>query len=491
MSLSLESPSLQNHVMKERVYLHISQMGYRSGLIAYTKGGKSLRILVLPKLWRHDSDDLKERISLCEDTLTIIAYETERIALCFVGNEASVWKSLFKECINSLQEDHEEDVKHHHEFSDIFDDQEIKKQLKSLLAYGQGRKPSLNSDQWITLPSSGSQSSTQFTYYLDQLLRLVLFSRLFKPHHRDYSHTDQGAGYLINEGESNADPLRLLMTYAFIKEVQRRQREVRQGYRVETANLSVIRGHITPHGLFLYTLLKQPRIECTYDEFTSQIPLFQVIVSALDHVASGASFPSVYRELPLVQTVRRLARSLRKDLAHIPSLPQSNAAFMAGQVRLKRLQRPWQSALNMARMLLQKLPLKFTGQEDGQGAIIWYVDTSKVWEEILKQILTSSEQFKDIQISEQEEIKAPWEGLAKKNADLICRNISESASKVTYVLDAKYKDRSESKEPPAPSASEQYQIFAYSHLVENVEDKVRCGLLYATSNNLNMSKPWQ
>ncbi|HCH63305.1 MAG TPA: hypothetical protein DFR83_10900 [Deltaproteobacteria bacterium] len=487
------------HPTAER-HLHLSPMGYRAGLVAYQHNNRSLLLLVVPKLWKHHLCHVSApaRIAIQGDTLQIVAYETERLPLRFTGPDAEQWAQLLDACITELEkpsggtsddptssdpttgETAEDELEI---LSSLFHDPKLSRQLRGLVSHAHGRKPSKSS--WHDVPRS--TEDTRLTTWLDHLLRLVLFSRRFREHRKDYSPSGSGTGYLVDSGADQSDPLRLLTTHAFIEEVKLRRREVRQGYRVETARLGVIRGRITARGMARHALAGEPRIECTYDEFTSQVPLFQVIVSALDHVAGGGPFPAAYRELPLVQEIRQSAQRLRRELAHIPSLPPAKAAFMAGRVRLKRLQRPWKPALHMARLLLQRLPLDFTAETEGQGALVWNVDTSKVWEGTLQQLL---ERGRGWEVKPQATAPPPWKGLNAKKPDLLATH-----GRVFYILDAKYKDRTDGAH--TPSASEQYQVFAYSHLAQGREatHHTRGGLPYATRNTTltssHGSTPWK
>jgi hypothetical protein len=130
-------------------------------------------------------------------------------------------------------------------------------------------------------------------------------------------------------------------------------------------------------------------------------------------------------------------------------------------------------ALEMARLILTRSPLQFTDQTEGQGAVIWNVDTSQVWESVLKQLLDSMDSASPLSDFKKEPALPPWVGLQKKEIDLVARTSSSM-----YVLDAKYKEKR------SPSAAEQYQVFAYSLLAEDLRDKIRCGLLYATRGEL-------
>jgi len=312
------------------------------------------------------------------------------------------------------------------------------------------------------VPKPWRTDPDELTGRLSDLLRLVVFSRDWRPQRQLHSPRDDGPGYLVGEGErARHDPLRFLTAHAFVREVERRARDVRQGYVPTTQWMNVIRGRMTARGMARVALTGAPRVECEYDRFTAGVTLFQVLVTALDHVASGAAFPPLVEDL--TRALREDALRVRRELAHIPSLPVAVAAHHAGRVRLTRLQQGWQVALDMAKLLLQRLPLDLTSHTRGHGGLVWVVQTPKVWEGILEQALRA----RGWNPSPQKSVPRPSKELGEEsNVDLFAERDG-----VAYVLDAKYK-------LGTPSKADQYQLFTYSHLVATDHTTRRAALVY-------------
>ncbi len=452
------------------VHLHISPMRSRCGLVAFeddsTGVKRSLLLLVLPKLWRAEGQDPAGHQPFPRDPrdpawqdpegrLRVLAYEGDRQRVVCPDEG---WRSLFERCAEWLAE--------RDETGEVGDgaregegegegelDAATRGSLRGLLSLASGtpRVPK----PWRADPSA-------LTKRLAELLRLVVFSRDWRPHRQLHSPRDDGPGYLVGEGRrARHDPLRFLTAHAFVREVEARAREVRQGYVPTTEWMAVIRGRMTARGMARVALTRAPRVECEYDRFTAGVTLFQVLVTALDHVASGAAFPPLVADL--TRALREDALRVRRELAHIPSLPVAVAAHHAGRVRLSRLQRGWQTALDMARLLLQRLPLELTDHTRGQSGLVWVVQTPKVWEGILEQALRA----RGWEPHPQQPVPSPWVGLGGgSNVDLFVEREG-----VAYVLDAKYK-------LGKPGKADQYQIFAYSHLVSTAHATRRAALLY-------------
>lgn len=194
--------------------------------------------------------------------------------------------------------------------------------------------------------------------------------------------------------------------------------------------------------------------------------------------------------------IRQEAARLCRDLAHIPQLPRAVAAHKAGHIRLTRLWRPWAAALHMARLILQDRPLEFTGQRDGAGALVWSVDTSKVWEGILGQMLAR----RDRTVVKQGDLVQPWNGVSDRPPQPDFR-FTEPGRR--WILDAKYKLREDVA--LQPTRDEKHQIFLYSHLPsesersaegEQLPTRTLCCLLYArdpsaSSDPILTAGPWQ
>lgn len=468
------------------VLLHLSPKRHQCGVVAHNhKVGDvrySLQLLVVPKMWKHM--DTQIRLDAEKNQLQIIGREGQRLKLTSVPEP---WRACIQAAMDSVLEitlkEHEKQSLQDVDDDDVenLEDKKSNAASRALLRPIVVGKPELVRD-WSELISAAENALAQ---PLQQLVRLVVLAGALKERTLNYSSSPHGAGYTVDSGSLHSDPLRFINAHAFVQEVKAKARDVRQGYLLRTEWLSGVRGRITSRGLARYAATGEPRLECAYDDFTSAIPLFQVIVTALEFVARGGGFDPVLRDA--ASGIRDDARRLRQHLAHIPSLPVPLAAHKARQIRLTRLWRPWASALHMARLLLEDQPLDFTGQKTGRGALIWSVDTSELWENVLHQMLSHTP---DIVVHEQQSLKPPWLGMAKKKPDLV---FTRDARR--WVLDAKYKDR---EKPPAPDRDEQYQLYVYSHLPPAQGEQpwpergLASGLIYASPQHtaVQHSKVW-
>jgi hypothetical protein len=451
----------------ESLYLHLAPNGYRCGMVAVNHEGLGLHVLVLPKLWKGVGTTPRVQLDSTNRRLLIIGHEGQRIEL---KNTPSAWRALFDEAARGAfkaaegepaegpPEDEPDNIK----------EQEV--ELRVLLSImGSGRAA-----EKLAFPAESKDGDlpAHSAHYLAQLVRLVLLSGALRHRTLDYSPFERAVGYLVDEGEQREDTLKVLNAHAFVEEVKARAREVRQGYLRREEWLAGVRGRVTARGLVRYAATGEPVVECEYDDFTPEIDLFQVIVTALGQVERGAPFPPMLREL--AAPIRQEAARLCRDLAHIPQLPRAVAAHKAGHIRLTRLWRPWAAALHMARLILQDRPLEFTGQHDGAGALVWSVDTSKVWEGILRQMLARPHRA----LVKQGDLVQPWNGVSDRPPQPDFR-FTEPGRR--WILDAKYKLREDVA--LQPTRDEKHQIFLYSHLPAEDERAAAtpalCCLLYA------------
>jgi len=444
------------------VVLHFSPRGHRSGLVAYTEDNRSVVLLVLPKVWaqqlggfRGDGMDGAWIREVDDRTLHVVSFETSKVRWVCTPE----WKGLLERCAAfvgdvTADDDHPDETD---EALEALFDAETCRSLRGLFTITSGRHSPRALPEAPTGPSD-----SPLARHLGSLLRLVVLADRLKRLRRPYSPLEDGSGFLVDAGETKgSDPLRYLVAHAFVDEVALRQRDMRQGYRARTEWLPVIRGRVTTRGLARVALAGVPQVECTYDDFTSSIPLFQVIVTAIEHVASGAGLPEVFRSCagPMMKKAART----RAELAHIPSLPLPVAAHLAGRLRLNRLQRGWRLALRMARILLRQEPVDPHSHTEGEGALLWSVDTSKVWEGVIAQMLQAGGLGGELQ--KQMNLARPWDGLGggrPPHADLVTEHSDAELHRTRVILDAKYKLHDASGQKP--TMAEQYQLFAYCHL---------------------------
>jgi hypothetical protein len=271
-------------------------------------------------------------------------------------------------------------------------------------------------------------------------------------------HDDTEAGGAVSSHRSarTADPLMLLAQWRLVELIGAHLRQLRRGYVPVKEEAPVIRGRMTQRGLLQAAARLGPRIECAHDDFSDNTPLFRVLVTALDRVASGALAEAHgVAAWSVMAQVRARAVHLRRQLHQLPSLPWAQAAAEAGRLSrrpLPRALRVWQPALHLARAILRDEAVRPLASDDGVVAQHWWLNTSKLWEGILEQICKKA----GWKVSAPAENSCVlWDKLGnKKKPDLLLENDGQR-----IVADAKYKLLNGG----ALSAADQYQLFAYSH----------------------------
>lgn len=282
---------------------------------------------------------------------------------------------------------------------------------------------------------------------------------------------EESAGQLLDatRAADQMDPLALLAELDFVHELHRLQHRIRKGYVPEEDRLAAVRGRITDRGVLEYEMTGIPLLECRFDEFVEATPLFRVLVTALDVVASGTlrSTLGIGTDGLFGSGSEVHPMTMREQLRSIPSLPLPVARATAERLRLTRLQQVWQRPLDLARRILRAESVE-TGEATQEGSMtVWTVDTAKVWESILEQAFEAapSEQHR-VRVS-RPTMPPPWIGLGdKRQVDLTVRLGND-----TYLVDAKYKLGT-----PGSSTADQYQLFAYS--LVNAEPPTAVALVY-------------
>jgi hypothetical protein len=265
---------------------------------------------------------------------------------------------------------------------------------------------------------------------------------------------DETGGLLLDATTAEAqDPLALLAELDFVSELHRLQHRIRKGYVPEEDRLSAVRGRITDRGVLDFEMTGIPLLECRFDEFVEATPLFRVLVTALDVVASGSLRASLGVGSDWFGGSSDLhPATLREQLRNIPSLPLPVARATAERLRLTRLQYEWQRPLDLAKRILRAESVDTGAADADGGATTWSIEMPALWERVLTQALNRQPKCK---ATEQAAVIQPWQELGgARRADIELKHDGNSC-----LLDAKYKEAKNGASP-----ADQYQIFAYSLL---------------------------
>ncbi len=259
-----------------------------------------------------------------------------------------------------------------------------------------------------------------------------------------------------------------------LDEVERRMSQARRGYRKVVMERVPIRGRVVASSVARYVATGTPLLTCRYDELTESTELLGIIASALEQIAEGRG-PSSFLPAPFnEQQLRSDAVRLRRAMSEVTSTPIQRALWVGRRLSLNRLDQPWAKALRISLVLLrdQELVADASLERDFQAAEL-SVETDKVWEWIVNAALRRTS-FDHVFAQGAEQVglvvdpwvKHPLQVAVNTRPDNIAVRLSS-----IFVVDAKY------KLGPAPSRDDQYQMFAYSHLVRDQGRDVRAAVL--------------
>ena len=271
----------------------------------------------------------------------------------------------------------------------------------------------------------------------------------------------------------------------FVDLLEQRTRELRRTYRTVVEDVGAVRGRITTRGMMMMVARPSPMIECEYETFDIQAPLYKVMMSTLDVIRS-TKLPRGFKFLEKkFEEICRRGANLRMKMAEIPSYPLSKAIRECVQLnrRLPRMFRPFEELLPIAEQILKRESHRL--KMDNEELLTWHVTapSSKLWELLLEESLKFSENRWDIE--PQDELRGPWHVRHPKSIDL---RIKDKESKKVVLVDAKYSVAPEIDSPP--SSAYQYQQFFYAVKwgIENEYPPSAVALLYPASNEDEVNK---
>lgn len=277
-------------------------------------------------------------------------------------------------------------------------------------------------------------------------------------------------------GQPRRSPLhRPLLYRQFLAEVSDRLHSARRGYRTVRERRVTIRGRATAASIGRYQASGDPRLECRFDELTESTLLLGIITSALEWIADGrgvhSPLPGAFSEIRL----RHDSVVLRRVMDDVRALAPHRALREGAQLRLNRLDQPWARALRLALAILrEREPVAGPSGHRDVAAVELSVPTDKLWERVVHEALKRAG-FADVLDPRAQPAgmtEDPWLRMPKGYSRTAPDNVARLSTEV-FVVDAKYKTPREN----APSRDDQYQMFAYSHLVRDQGRDVRAAVL--------------
>ena len=264
-----------------------------------------------------------------------------------------------------------------------------------------------------------------------------------------------------------------LLHRRFLDEVAARLATVRPGYRQVREARTTIRGRVAPSSLALWSHRASTTVVCTYSELTLSTQLLSCVAAALEWIADGrgarSRLPGEFSDLRL----RHDAVTLRRALADVMALPPGEALLVGRRLRPSRLDQAWVSALTWAiATLAQREAMPSDSTSSRAQAVEMSVPTDKLWERIVHEALMRSG-FHDVVQQANSLTTDPWVRHPITVSQTFPDNVARTDSDV-FIVDAKYKTP---KPGAGPSRDDQYQMFAYSHLVRDDPRIVRAAVL--------------
>jgi 5-methylcytosine-specific restriction endonuclease McrBC regulatory subunit McrC len=306
----------------------------------------------------------------------------------------------------------------------------------------------------------GDTSSEEASEVLEKLFYLCEF------YHKKKKKQD-----ITEKQEIERDGLPIFQFEEFVDLLEQRTRELRRTYRTVVEDVGAVRGRITTRGMMMMVARPSPMIECEYETFDIQAPLYKVMMSTLDVIRS-TRLPRGFTFLEKkFERICRRGANLRMKMAGIPSFPLTTAIRECVKLnrRLPRMFTPFRELLPIALQILKRESHRLN--EDEEDLSSWHITapSSKLWELLLEESLRMS--GNRWEIHPQERIKGPWHARTPKNIDLC---ITDHDDKVTLV-DAKY-----SVAKPTPSSEYQYQQFFYAvgYAAKNIDLPNKVALLH-------------
>ena len=273
---------------------------------------------------------------------------------------------------------------------------------------------------------------------------------------------------------SSSPVLRPLLHRDLVEEVAGLIHRARRGYTWKDEVLPSIRGRVDATSIAIQQSTHWPVLRCHYEEFDRSTALLRTIVTALCVSAAERTQRPLWSDME--HSTRELAISLRRQLADVSEMSRSLALATARSLRLGPYDSAWTRAVDLASRVLQPSE-GLSVRDDQSSAIDVSIDTSRVWERIVFEVLAKTRVRELVDVNGKGEspltVKRPWVQLGSSGdpprPDLVLRDDSG-----WWIIDAKYKRLGSGR---LPEIDDQYQMFAYSHLTTAPEVE-RLALVY-------------
>ena len=436
----------------ETFQFHISPLGKACGVISSSKEDFRVTVIVLPKFWkRRQWANTVHQWGTDQSHLVISTYELARVRI---------------------------EVNH-----------PVQAELCRGLEKAAKKQDGLSKETLLV-----QEFINDGLYELDEQNDAMNYSDLFSLCCL-YNTANYGTNQPLLEASMNNKVLQLFTMKQFIDELKPLLRFLRQSYLQTQERTSSLRGRITGRGMIQHVAEGSLVLECEFDEFTANIPLYRVMMTAITVVENQTQ-----TSIASVWNLQREAKQLRRNLSHIQSYTVNQAIQLGGQLSLNRLQQArWERPLKMALAILQDQGLFSFGHAEQDQGIVWNINTAtEIWEKITlagaKAAVKRGASPRSFCIGQDEkrdhvEIYDPWvkTGSEHHGNGVIRPDIVLHDGQDLHCWDSKYKYIGNG----TGSVDDRYQLFAYSHLVSHGTGKdkqsaKRLALLYPTMEGVGV-----
>lgn len=282
-------------------------------------------------------------------------------------------------------------------------------------------------------------------------------------------------------GKASRSPLHQPLLYRrLLGEVAQQLDSVRPAYRRVTEVRTTIRGRASSQSLASWQNGAATGIECTYSELTLSTRLLGCICAALEWIADGRGASSLLPGQFANLRLRHDAVTLRRALTEVSAFSPSQALAIGRRLPVGRLDGAWATSLLLSLDILAEYEaLASASGSRSVDAIELSVPTDKLWERIVSEALRRAG-FDSVLPHARELTEDPWISPPVVVSHTYPDNVARRSDDV-FIVDAKYKTPSSSS---SPSRDDQYQMFAYSHLVRDSPRQVRAAVLVYPGDGL-------
>lgn len=411
--------------------LRISPSGNRVGMASASDGSKlSLHLVILPKLWKYSGPSSYKLPAAYEGQIFVTAYEGDSLAY----ETGGPFDALIEELLNL------------HTGSGLFE-----------LRYCR------------ELPLTDAKGD------LNSALDLfTLLNRTMNPEIKESIPVTEAHG--ISE---------MFARKQLVDLVQQMKRQIHQGYVESFVRIEPLRGRIDVGDLGLALLEKRTHVLCRYDELTSGIPLFRLIVTALEIASKNGGVVDAVLDRAL-GGVRAHAASARKQLHDIRAYGVAEANRIANRISLSSVNPMWREAFASAHRVLRLAQESLGTGSQRVDLEQLLIRTDDLWEYLVVEAARlkwgpgAVYHSKPGNLAHGLNVPAPWRrqvtsSTAGRAIDSYPDLVVVTGGQV-WCADAKYKRRKAD-----PDRNDLYQIYAYSHLTSISATEARttsCALLY-------------